>query len=97
MIQNLLVCRIKNLIQRRLLLEMELDLKKVLELALGMETAAKNFCELQAGMRCAAELQLQKGVCKVQREITNNCYRCGKQNHKPSQCPFRTTMSHKCS
>ena len=75
-------------IQRRLLSETELDLKKALELALGMETAAKNVRELQ-GTRRAAEPQMQKDVCKVQREVMNNCYRCGKQNHKSAQVPIQ--------
>ena len=82
-------------IQRRLLSETELDLKKALELALGMETAAKNVRELQ-GTRRAAEPQLPKDVCKVQREVMNNCYRCGKQNRKYAQCPFRTAKCHNC-
>ena len=67
------------MIQRRLLAEEDLTLKKAQELALGMETAAKNLCELQ-GTRRAAELrlQLQGDVSRVQREVTNDCYRCGK-------------------
>ena len=83
------MCGVNDFIQRRLLSETELDFKKALELALGMESAAENICELQ-GMRCAAEPQLQKDMCKVQREVMNNCYWCGKQNHKSAQCPFRT-------
>ena len=97
MIRDRLVCRVNNdLIQRRLLSETSLDLKKALELALGLETAAKNVCELQ-GTRRAAEPQLQKDVCKIQREVMNNCHRCGKQNHiKSAQCPFRTARGHNC-
>ena len=95
MIRDRLVCSMNNdHIQRRLLSETELDLKKALELALRMETAAKNVRELQGTSR-AAEPQLRKDVCKVQREAINNCYRCGK-NHKPAQCPFRTTRCHNC-
>ena len=64
MIRDRLVCRVNNdLIQRRLLSETSLDLKKALELALGMETAAKNVRELQ-GTRRAAEPQLQKACAK---------------------------------
>ena len=56
------MCGVNNdLIQRRLWSETELDLQKAPELALGMETAAKNVRELQ-GMRRAAEPQLQKDV-----------------------------------
>ena len=95
MIRDHLVCGVNNdLVQRRLLSEMSLDLKKALELALGMETAAKNVRELQ-GTR-AAEPQLQKDVRQIQREDMNNCYRCGKQNHKSAQCPFRTARCHNC-
>ena len=86
-----------DLIQRRLLSETSLDLKKVLELALGMETAAKNVRELQ-GTRRAVEPRLQRDVCGVQREVTSDCYGYGKQNHKPihAQCPFRTARCHNC-
>ena len=72
-----------------------LTVKKAQELALGMETAAENVRELQ-GTRRTAEPQLQKDVCNVQREVMNNCYRCGKQNHKSAQCPFRTARCHNC-
>ena len=83
MVRDRLVCGVNNdHIQRRLLLETELDLKKTLELALGMETAAKNVRELQ-GTRRAAEPQLQKDVCKLQREVMNNCYRCGSKTTSP--------------
>ena len=75
--------------------EENLTLKKAQELALGMETAAENVRELQ-GTRRAAEPQLQKDVCNVQREVMSNCYRCGKQNHKSAQCPFRTARCHNC-
>ena len=74
------------MIERRLLAEETLTLKKAQELALGMETAAKNLRELQ-GTRRAAEWQLQRDVCRVQREVTNDCYMCGKQNQKAVQCP----------
>ena len=84
-----------DLIQHRLLSETSLDLNKALELALGMETAAKNVRELQ-GMRRGAEPQLQKDVYKIQREVMNNCHRYGKQNHKSAQCPFRTARCHNC-
>ena len=95
-LRDRLVCGLRSeAIQRRLLAEENLTLKKAQELALGMETAAENVRELQ-GTRRAAEPQLQKDVCNVQREVMNNCYRCGKQNHKSAQCPFRTARCHNC-
>ena len=82
-----LVCGLRSeVIQRRLLVEENLTLKKAQELALGMETAAKNICELQ-GTRSAAEWRLERDVCRVQHEVTNDCCMCGKQNQKPAQCP----------
>ena len=91
-----LVCGLwSEVIQRRLLAEENLTFKKGQELALGMKTTAKNVCELQ-GTRCAAEPRLQRNVCRVQREVTNDCYRCGNQNHKSAQCPFRTTRCDNC-
>ena len=76
-------------------MEENLTLKKAQELALEMETTAKNVCELQ-GTRRAAEPRLQRDVCRVQREVTNDCHTCGKQNHKPAQCPFRTARCNNC-
>ena len=76
-------------------MEENLSLQKAQELALGMETAEKNLCELQ-GTRRAAEPRLQGDVCRVQREVTNDYYRCGKRNHKPAHCPFRTARCHNC-
>ena len=65
-----LVCRLRSeVIQRRLLVEENLTLKKAQELAPGMETRAKNACELQ-GTRRAAELRLQRDMCRVQHEVT---------------------------
>ena len=91
-LRDRLVCGLRSeVVQRRLLAGENLTLKKAQELALGIETAAKNVCELQ-GTRRAAEPRLQRDVCRVQREVTNDCYKCGKQNHKSAQCPFRTTM-----
>ena len=49
MLRDRLVCGMdEDFIQRRLLAEPNLTYKKALELALGLETAAKNARELQA-------------------------------------------------
>ena len=57
-----------------------------------METKVKNVSELQG----AVEPQLQRDVCWIQHEVTNDGCRCGKQNHKPAQWPFRTARCHNC-
>ena len=76
-------------------MEENLTLKKAQELSLGMETAAKNVCELQ-GTRRAVEPRLQGDVCRVQLKSQMIVTRCGKRNHKPAQCPFRTARCHNC-
>ena len=61
------------------LLNKELTLQKAVELAKGMEAAAKEVTELQATSiaNAASAGRAKKDVLKV----TINCYRYGKSNH----------------
>ena len=79
-------------IQNCLLNKKELTLQKAVEVATGMEAAAKEVTELQATStaNAASAGTAKKDVLKV----TINCYRCGKSNHKPINCPVKGLRCH---
>ena len=96
MLRDRLVCGVNDeRVQRRLLSEREtrLDFKRALELANMMESADKNSRELQSRASAGTQPQSQKEVYKVTSD-TGGCWRCGKQNHKPASCRFKTARCH---
>ena len=93
-LRDRLVCGLANeSIQKRLLTEANLTLKKALELSLGMELAAKDATELQnkgaTGLNRVAKHKSQQGR-------QQKCYRCGKRNHASDSCYFKQGKCHKC-
>ena len=103
MLRDHLVCGINNnSIQRWLFAETKLTLPKALEIALGMETAAKNANTFSQGIKSGGIRQLQTGdVHKLHVPIksmgtTNNCYRCGRNGHSSATCRFREAKCHSC-
>ncbi|XP_014834021.1 PREDICTED: uncharacterized protein K02A2.6-like [Poecilia mexicana] len=76
--------------QKRLLSEKELDLKKALELAISMETAAKGASELQK-----KSLENEVHQMSLYRK-KQNCYRCGKSSHNANDCWFKDKTCRKC-
>jgi len=94
MLRDRLVCGINDeAVQRRLLAEPSLDLKRALELAQGMETAAQNVREMRGLNQGATG---QSGDLHLVSAHNFVCYRCGKHSHGPSHCSFRTAKCHKC-
>ena len=102
MLRDRLVVGIDNeAIQRRLLSETTLTFKKALELAQGLEAAAKNAREIQNGTTgikngrsgSSQEGQRTESVGKL---TTNVCYRCEKVGHFAWQCPFMNAKCHNC-
>ena len=82
-----LVCSLcAESIQKRLLTEADLTLKKALELAQGMEAADRNAKSLKT-----PETSVQKGAGS-----STPCYRCGRSNHNPKDCRFRHADCHFC-
>ena len=83
-----------KVIQNCLLNKKDLTLQKAVELAMGMEAAAKEVTELQATStaNAASAGTAKKDVLKV----TINCYRCRKSNHKPINCPVKGLRCHNC-
>ena len=96
MLRDRLVCGINDeSIQRSLLAEASLTLKKAVELAQGLEAAAKNSCEMQATSQVTG--QHSEEVHAVSYKKTEFvCYRCGQSGHGPAHCTFRTAQCHKC-
>jgi len=88
MLRDRLVVGIKDdRIQRRLLAEPELNFTKTLEIATGMETAAKNAKEIQTQESATASNTVnkmsQRNSVRAKKEgFTKECYRCGGQ-HSP--------------
>ena len=88
------VCGLGSKAIQNSLLNKELTLQKAVDLATGMEAAAKEVTELQATSTANAANAgtAKKDVLKV----TINCYRCGKSNHKPINCPVKGLRCHNC-
>ena len=82
--------------------EIRLTLPKALEIALGMETAAKNADTLSQGIKFGGIRELRTGdVHKLHIPVkstgtTNNCYQCGMNGHSSATCRFREAKCHNC-
>ena len=98
MLRDRLVCGINNKkIQRRLLAERELTLKKAEKIALGEELATKHVVDIQSDTTPSSVNQVdardKNGVkdCRPDSE----CYRCG-EKHEASACRFKDAQCFKC-
>lgn len=98
MLRDRLVCGVNDdKIQRRLLSERELTYKKAVDVAIGMEQAAKG----------AADLQCSKGEVNIvrsgpqsskseNRSVMKDCWRCGGNKHSPAECHFKDKDCFNC-
>ena len=87
--------------QRRLLAEKELSFTKAVEIAQGMEAAARDtqlFKSNDGPINKLSQPNEPDTVAKVEQLVnpTKPCYRCGKGNHKAAQCKFKEATCHKC-
>ena len=92
------VCGVRSeATQKRLLTEASLTFARAVEIARSMESATENVRQLQSPIRAAAsqEQEVHKVSPEGGRDLSS-CYRCGKSNHKSSQCPCRTLRCHQC-
>ena len=77
-------------IQKRLLAEDKLTLKKATEIATAMETAARDAVELQQ------QLKPNNAVHVMTKNKSSSCYRCGKKGHTSDNCRFKDATCHSC-
>lgn len=96
------VCGLRNeATVKKLLTEEKLLFKQAVEIAQSMEKAAENARSLQSPTRAAGHPPSQRrDVFTVEsagdRGDTFRCYRCGRSDHKPPKCPFKSTKCHNC-
>ena len=90
MLRDRLVCGINDgKIQRRLLAEKELTLKRTWEIIQAMESADKYADDLQQDVHV-------KSVNAIQSQKTDKfCYRCGGK-HQATACPFKEAECYAC-
>ncbi|CAL9701112.1 unnamed protein product [Knipowitschia caucasica] len=94
-LRDRLVCGILNeAIQKRLLTEDKLTYKRAVEIAVSMETAARDAVELQTGVKA---INVNKMATVPQEREREPCYRCGRGFHSPSQCRFRDEICRLCN
>uniref|UniRef100_H3AL86 ribonuclease H n=1 Tax=Latimeria chalumnae TaxID=7897 RepID=H3AL86_LATCH len=67
-----------------------LDFDRALNIARGMELAAKNTMEV-----CARPRKGRQGA-KASREVTKSCFRCGKHGHAPDKCRIKNKECFNC-
>lgn len=108
MLHDRIVCSINTpIIQRRFLAEVDLDFKKVVQLAQSVETAVRDTRELlvqklselrsQTAARTSAHDVLQvNALINAKSSATSSvmCHRCGKVGHIAVHCPFRQAKCH---
>ena len=92
MLHNRFVCRINDgKIQRRLLSEKELTLKRTWEIIVGMESADKYADDLQQ----PGAVNLVHVVKGQPQNSEKLCHRC-EGKHKATACPFKEAKCHAC-
>ena len=107
MLWDQIVCSISDgAIQRRLLGEVPLSVEKALQLAQGMETAARNVKELQGGTAATPREVNQvtppqkgkhaKAMPQFQGKSDRTCFCCGKPGHVASKCRSKDAQCHHC-
>ena len=74
----------------KLLTEVDLKLKKAVEIAQGMETAERNTKSLKPRLPVVQTVTASGGDSKVP------CFRCGRPYHSPSNCRFVQATCHNC-
>ena len=89
-----LVCGLREeSMQRRLLAEPRLDLKRACELAQGMEAALKDAKEIQS---TDADSGSTNRVGHAKSGSAIPCSRCNGFGHKPTECRYKSTKCNKC-
>ena len=104
MLGDKIVCGISDeRIQRQLLAESTLTYSKAVEMALGMEAAAKNSQMLLAknsqmflGHKAVEEVNRVNQTSEVHQSHRLRCTHCGKTNHDANRCYFKRVKCRNC-
>ena len=97
MLRDRLVCGVRDIrIQRRLLAEPKLTLKRALDLALAIEATDKDASEIQKADGQGGDASVNKVDVKVNKGSEIKCCRCG-GNHYPKSCHFKDAKCYFCS
>lgn len=102
MIRDRLVCGINNgKIQQKLLAEKKLTLTSAIEMAQGMETAAKNAKELaqQDGASNSESVNRMTTPTRgkdTRSKFTGTCFCCGRAGHKRENCRLKDVTCRGC-
>jgi hypothetical protein len=100
-LRDRLVCGMRHEnIQKKLLSEAGLTLKKVIEISVAMETAAKDAVELRNSYSETPVHKLharRKPQPRQKKLSTPKCYRCDGQGHYANECRFKEAICHKCN
>ena len=88
-LRDRLVCGLNTeAIQKRLLTEAALTFKRAMEIAVSMETVARETHQLSRAMKVHA--------ISMNSQHRNKCVRCGKINHKEVDCYYKDQKCHSC-
>ena len=88
-LRDRLVCGLNTeAIQKRLLTETALTWKKAVEIAVAMETVAKETHQLSNALKINA--------LSLTSQQRYKCVRCGKTNHKEADCYYKDQTCHSC-
>ncbi|RWR99571.1 uncharacterized protein B4U79_11743, partial [Dinothrombium tinctorium] len=103
-LRDRLVCGLRSeAMQKKLLTEEKLTFEKALAIAVGMETAEKDTRDIQQKLESVNKVanvvktksSTSKRTKTADKQI-ETCYRCGKGNHKATDCRFREAVCHFC-
>ena len=97
MLRDRIVCGINDTAtQKRLLAEPKLTFKKALDIARGLETAARNVKELKTPH--VPEMTAAEVLAVTDPEKpSSKCFRCGKPGHYASKCRLsKSVICHRC-
>ena len=96
MLRDRLVCGVRDIrIQRRLLAETKLTLKRVLDVPLAIEAADKDASEIRKADGQGGDASVNKVDVKVIKGSEVKCSRCG-GNHYPKSCHFKDAKCYCC-
>ena len=94
MLCDRLLCGVRDIrIQRRLLAEPKLTLKRALDLALAIEAADKDVSEIRKADGQGGDASVNKGDVKVNKGSEVKCPRCG---GNPNSCNFKDAKCYCC-